>query len=103
MITKGQVFHALIGDGLPRHKAIAFIEEHTLHPKVSEWFDAEALRQIHAGAARLSSKDIGETIRKQRRVHVTNDHWSYYARVFALRYPIFGKLFEFKALGRMAA
>lgn len=103
MITFSQIAARLKADGLSHEDTWEFLMDLKANPQWYELFEKQALKEVNKGAKRLSSKDIGEQVRKTYFIGITNTYWSYLARVFDMKNPVFGKLIEFHALGRRAA
>jgi hypothetical protein len=74
------------------------------HPEVYELYKSIAFGLIKSGATRLGSKRIIEEIRwhhwvkTNEPIKVGNNYTAYYARQFALDFPQFARMFDFKPL-----
>lgn len=85
-----------------------FIAYHRANPDVWHWFEVYALRAATSGR-KLGAKAIAERVRwETEMVHneefrMCNSYISYYARIFAAKYPEFRDYFEFRNIKGLAA
>jgi len=82
----------------------SFSQYDSEHPEIYELYKQIAFGLIKRGATKLGSKRIIEEIRwhhfvkTNEPIKVGNNYTCWYARKFALDYPQFARMFEFKAL-----
>jgi hypothetical protein len=92
--------NALIDNGVPSKTAAQFIKWHEQNPQVWREFEKLALELIAAGRKRYGAKCIMEVVRFNRMIEtrtdfkVNNSYVTYYARIFAIKYPQYEGFFE---------
>ena len=92
---------ALIAQGVDAVTVDKFMAWHRNNPKVWEEFERLTLKAIKAGK-KFGAKAIGEILRWQSEIgrneefKGNNNFWSYYSKIFAIKYPLHKDYFEFR-------
>lgn len=88
-----------------RSIAVGFVEFHKQNPHIFSAFESQALKAIAIGRKKLSAKLIinwirwNEVLKTNGVTYKINDAYqSYYARLFAMKYPSFSYIFNFRTL-----
>ena len=92
---------ALIAQGIDAVTVDKFLAWHGRNPKVWAEFERLTLQAIKK-EKKFGAKAIGEILRWQSEIgrnedfKGNNNYWSYYSRIFALKYPLHKDYFEFR-------
>lgn len=96
------IYQKLIEVGFPIPKVVKFKEFHDKNPDVWREFEAETLRVIDLSPDFYSADDVAHAIRLKLKKEINNNWISFYARVFAFKYPQHANFFRYRKIKQAA-
>lgn len=98
-MSPGTIYQKLIEAGFSQERVLKFKQFHDENSDIWKAFETEALRIAQLKPTYYSADDVAHAVRHQLRKEINNNWISFYARVFAFKYPTFSNLFRFKKVG----